>query len=127
GAPMLELGMKYVVARPRPPHSLVTHNLFHLTHGFPSGHALSAAALYGLLLVLVQPSLRRRGWRVGGTGGLLLPSLLIRRGRLYLNAHWLRDVVGGVYLRWSVLHAGCRGTGVDATEESNPARPDWDR
>jgi undecaprenyl-diphosphatase len=95
---VLEMGTKYAVARPRPPHFLVTNTLFPPTHGFPSCHALAAAALYGLLLVLLRRRVRGREWQMGVTGGMLLLIFLIGLSRLYLNAHWLSDMVGGYAL-----------------------------
>ena len=97
GVPLLEAGAKYAVARPRPRYPLGGDPLSHVTHGFPSGHALAAAAFYGMLLVLLH---RKEGgrWRWGITGCLLLLVLLVGVSRVYRAAHWPSDVLGGYAL-----------------------------
>ena len=98
GLPLLETGAKYAVARPRPRDFLGAGPLLHSTHGFPSGHALAAVAFYGMLLVLLYRRIRSRGWRWGTVGGLLLLILLIGVSRIYREAHWPSDVLGGYTL-----------------------------
>lgn len=91
GIPLLEAWTKSTIARPRPA------NLYS-TYSFPSGHALAAAALYGLLTILLQQEIQNRKWRQGLTAGILLIILLIGVSRIYLGVHWLSDVLGGYAL-----------------------------
>jgi membrane-associated phospholipid phosphatase len=98
GVPLLETGAKLAVARPRPYHYFVSGPPLHPSHGFPSGHALAAAAFYGLLLVLLRRRVRSRGWQRVITGGILLLILLIGCSRIYIGAHWPSDVLGGFAL-----------------------------
>jgi membrane-associated phospholipid phosphatase len=77
--------------RGRPPNPLV------LTSGysFPSGHAVAAAATaVALVLVLMPAGPRRRKWE----GVAVAFTFVMAFSRVYLNAHWLSDVVGGVLL-----------------------------
>jgi membrane-associated phospholipid phosphatase len=84
--------------RPRPHQYFAAGPALHSSHGFPSGHALASAALYGMLLALVRSRVRSRGWRRVITGGLLLLILSIGFSRIYLGAHWPSDVLGGFAL-----------------------------
>lgn len=63
---------------------------------FPSGHAMTAAVLYGSLAYLVarlenRRALRRATWVVCGT---LVAA--VAASRVYLGVHYLSDVLGGV-------------------------------
>src|SRR5262245_56435072 len=98
GVPLLERGTKLAIARPRPHDYLGVGLPSHISHGFPSGHTLAAAAFYGMLLLLLRRRVHSRGWRRVLTGGLLLLILLIGASRIYLGAHWPSDVLGGLAL-----------------------------
>jgi membrane-associated phospholipid phosphatase len=77
--------------RPRPPGSLVTTRGF----SFPSGHAVATAATaIALVLVLLPPGHRRRHWEVYS----VVFAFVMALSRVYLNAHWLSDVVAGTLL-----------------------------
>ncbi|MBT0769238.1 phosphatase PAP2 family protein [Kineosporia sp. J2-2] len=83
---------------------------------FPSGHTTNAVMFAGIVLVLLEPSLRHHvrlpsdGRSVRGTGGrvaLWLAALLfpvfVALDRLGLGVHYLTDVVGGYFFGLSVL------------------------
>jgi membrane-associated phospholipid phosphatase len=81
--------------RGRPPNSLVAIT----GYSFPSGHAVAAAATaVALLLVLMEPGPRRRKWELVAVAFTFVMAL----SRVYLNAHWLSDVVAGVLLGTAV-------------------------
>ena len=81
--------------RGRPPLPLVDTVGF----SFPSGHAVAGASIgVALVLVLLPPGPRRRGWELGAAGFAFAMAL----SRVYLNAHWFSDVVAGVLLGTSV-------------------------
>lgn len=62
---------------------------------FPSGHAAMSIVIFGFLAVLSARELPLRGQLVVFTVVTLL-SGLIAFSRLYLGAHWLSDVLGGL-------------------------------
>ncbi len=94
GSVAVEAMGKWLVSRPRP-------NL--VAYGFPSGHVFVAVVFFGGLFYVITLLERRRGWRFfnGAVSATLL--LGVAYSRLYLNAHWLTDVLagfagGGAYL-----------------------------
>jgi membrane-associated phospholipid phosphatase len=77
--------------RDRPPDPLVAVT----GYSFPSGHAVAAAATaVALVLVLLPSGPRRRKWETIA----VLFAFVMAFSRMYLNAHWLSDVVAGVVL-----------------------------
>jgi len=64
---------------------------------FPSGHTTVSLAIFGFLAVLLcrEQSLSRQRWAYGLAAFL---AGLIMLSRLYLTAHWLSDIVGGILL-----------------------------
>jgi membrane-associated phospholipid phosphatase len=81
--------------RGRPPHPLVAIS----GYSFPSGHAVAAAATaVALVLVLVHPGQRRRKWEIVAVAFTFVMAF----SRVYLDAHWLSDVVAGVLLGTAV-------------------------
>lgn len=85
------VGFKAWYARPRPLGRLVDTTGF----SFPSGHAVATAATaIALVLVLLPAGHHRRRWEVYAA----LFSFAMAMSRVYLNAHWLSDVVGGTLL-----------------------------
>jgi len=91
--------LKEFYALPRPPGMDMLQG-----YAYPSGHATLATATYGFLAILlardVQPP-----YRLGIYIFASLLILLIAFSRLYLGAHWLTDVVGGMLLglAWAAL------------------------
>jgi len=86
--------LKLVLQRPRPLPDIY-HGLS--TYAFPSGHAVMSTVVYGFLAVLIArhlPSPRR--WMAYALAALLIVAIAL--SRLYLGAHWLSDVLGGMSL-----------------------------
>jgi membrane protein DedA with SNARE-associated domain/membrane-associated phospholipid phosphatase len=85
--------LKWTIHLPRP------IPLFHgaSAYGFPSGHTTMSVILYGFLaIMLVRGLTSTRRW--GIVVAALLISFLIALSRLYLGAHWLSDVLGGLFI-----------------------------
>ena len=95
-APVVNLGLKELAARPRPDAALAL--VQETGYSFPSGHAVFAAAFFGALIVLLgrwrcldgRPMLRR-----AAQGALLLLILAVGASRVWLGVHWPSDVTGG--------------------------------
>jgi undecaprenyl-diphosphatase len=91
-------GLKWAVARPRPPDGLVRVLEIGSSGSFPSGHTYHAVLLSGLLLVLLVFRVHRPWLRRALTTLLVALALLIAVSRVYLGAHWPSDVLGGIAL-----------------------------
>jgi membrane-associated phospholipid phosphatase len=98
-APIVQGAVKLVVAQRRP----------HLTaYGFPSGHVFGATIVFGLLVYLLWATDAPRAWRRLAAVLAAVVIAAVGGSRLYVNAHWLSDVMGGVagglaYLLGAVL------------------------
>jgi membrane-associated phospholipid phosphatase len=88
GAWGLQLVTKWAAGRDRP-------NLD--PWGFPSGHVLSLAVFFGLIVWLIATaSKRRRRWRVLASATCIWTLGIVAFSRLYLDKHWLTDLAGGL-------------------------------
>jgi undecaprenyl-diphosphatase len=86
--------IKHLLQRPRP---LVNFYDGISSYAFPSGHATMSAVVYGFLAVLVARNLpASRRWIAYGLAALLIGAIAV--SRIYLGAHWLSDVLGGLGL-----------------------------
>jgi undecaprenyl-diphosphatase len=77
-------------ARPEPVVTFISAQGF----SFPSGHAMVSAAFYFYVAYLTW-SLVHGWWRGLLIGGLVVLVLLIGLSRLYLEVHYLSDVIAG--------------------------------
>jgi membrane-associated phospholipid phosphatase len=92
GAYLLSQAIKLLTARARPPADLALTG--YAGFSFPSGHATQAAAVYGMLAVVLtaaMPRGRRRGYWAGAASIVTAVGIT----RCYLAAHWLTDVLAG--------------------------------
>lgn len=65
---------------------------------FPSGHATLAVIFFGLIAYFFKDSIKSKLWRYVYVAGCSLAAIAICISRLYLNAHWLSDVLAGAAL-----------------------------
>ena len=92
--------LKALLGVPRPSPMYDGLSMF----AFPSGHATINMVMYGFLAVMVahvlQPQLR---WIPYALAGVVTCSIAL--SRIYLGAHWLSDVLGGLSLGliWVIL------------------------
>lgn len=85
GTPLIIEATKLLVHRIRPNGKPL---------GFPSGHTMATLAVFGLLTVVLLPTIRPRYRRLlVAVGVLLIVSMGI--SRIYLGVHWATDVLGG--------------------------------
>lgn len=86
--------LKILTARERP--SLFLSGFFGITYSFPSAHAVQAVAFYGIVCYIAIKSVSK--WKIKSM--LLFMWLygvfLIGLSRIYLEAHYLSDVLAGV-------------------------------
>jgi undecaprenyl-diphosphatase len=66
------------------------------TYSFPSGHAVSAALVYGFLACYLVRHLHGWGARVAVAAAACLLVALVAVSRMYLGVHYLSDVLAGV-------------------------------
>ena len=89
GTGVLQLAAKWAIDRPRP-------NL--APWGYPSGHVLSLVVLLGLCVYLLNTAPVRQRWRRAGAALAVGTLSTVAFSRLYLDAHWLSDLGGGLVL-----------------------------
>jgi undecaprenyl-diphosphatase len=90
--------IKALYERPRPPLPLAQESSW----SFASGHALSAALVALLVVLLAVPSgpARRLLLVVGGVYAIVMAA-----SRVYLRVHWLTDVIAGLAIGGAVTLA----------------------
>jgi undecaprenyl-diphosphatase len=96
GAVVLNTLLKLVFARPRP--LIFPPLVLETDYSFPSGHAVAAISLYGLLAVLLGRQ-RHYGWAL--LAGVWVLAVAV--SRVYLGVHYPSDVlaslaIGGLWL-----------------------------
>jgi membrane-associated phospholipid phosphatase len=96
GAWVLQLSVKQLVERARPPTGLAVAHAGGFA--FPSGHATDAVATYGMLAFLVAHASGRRLPKAAAWAAAAGLVVVVGLSRVYLGVHWLTDVLAGVAL-----------------------------
>ena len=101
GAWVLQRAIRVLTQVPRPPAADAI-GVFG-GYAFPSGHATDAAAVYGMLGVLLAAALTRRRAKAAVWTVAVVVVGLVGLSRIYLGGHWLTDVLVGfaVGAAWS--------------------------
>jgi undecaprenyl-diphosphatase len=103
GADLAFNAVKELVGRPRPPAAILLKPV--AGPSFPSGHATQAVAVYGMLAALAAASTSSWPRKVAAWTLAVITAGLVAVTRLYLGAHWLTDVLGGMALGAAWLFA----------------------
>ncbi len=104
--PLRTVGLlfKLAIERPRPSPPAVVVRESAAGFGFPSGHALGAALLFGVIVIAAEHYLTGVTRRVVQSLALVA-ALLVGAERIYGGVHWPSDVVGGYLLGVLILGA----------------------
>lgn len=94
---------KYIGGRPRPDEALAL--VAETSPSFPSGHAVRATVVFGLIAYLAFKSFRSTWARALTVSAYLVAVLLVTTSRVYLGAHYVSDVWGGMLLGAALLAA----------------------
>lgn len=84
--------IKHCVASPRPSGLILPPS----GYSFPSGHATLSTTFYAMIAVLLSEQLPKYRRFIYTSTAVIILSVCF--SRLYLGAHWLTDVCGGVLL-----------------------------
>lgn len=103
GGLILNLILKMGFNRPRP--AIFVPEVHAVSSSFPSGHAMSAAIVYGTVAYLAARLHKRRWAKALIMIVALVVIVLISISRLYLGVHYPSDVVAGVSigLAWAAF------------------------
>lgn len=96
GGILLNNLLKAGFGRPRP--QVIEWGTHVVSSSFPSGHAMSAAVVYGTVAYLAARLQRRHLHRVFTMGAAAILILLIASSRVYLGVHYPSDVMAGIII-----------------------------
>lgn len=89
---ILNRGLKILFIRPRPEFKQLVEET---GYSFPSGHSMAAMTFYGFIIYLILKSKLNKKIKTISTIILSLLIILIGYSRVYLNVHYISDVIAG--------------------------------
>ncbi|MDE3017105.1 MAG: phosphatase PAP2 family protein [Pseudomonadota bacterium] len=92
--------LKFMTDRVRPAGASLLHET---SAAFPSGHAALSLFFFGFLAYLLSRRVQKKRYSVLVFAAGLSIAGLIGASRVYLNVHWLSDVLGGFALAAAFL------------------------
>jgi len=95
---ILNSSFKVLVDRPRPGDDLLGGGM-----SFPSGHTTFTVILFGFLIYLAPRLISSRRGAIAVQVFSLILILLMGISRMYLEAHWLSDILGSLLLGGIIL------------------------
>lgn len=93
GGGLLDTILKQLIHRPRPPVAIMYVNATGTS--FPSGHAMGAVIMYGMIIYTIRMHSRSCTLNAGTTALAVILVAAIGWSRLYLGVHYLSDVLAG--------------------------------
>lgn len=97
-ADVLLLFFKKIIFSPRPTGILHVST----SSSFPSGHTTLAVAVYGMIAFFISQSLPKENRKIIFQFAILT-GFMVAISRLYLNAHWLTDVIAAACLGYTSI------------------------
>jgi len=91
--------VKMLVRFPRPLNGIVNESGF----SFPSGHVTSTIVLFGLLTYFIWKHWKSADAKILSSLFFVVIVIVVGFDRIYLNVHWLSDVLGSLPLGVFVL------------------------
>lgn len=97
--------LKDFFGRPRPDIPLIDHAV---GYSFPSGHSLNSVVFYGVLVYVCNYYIQNKTLKYLVSTLLIITIFLIGFSRIYINVHYLTDVIAGfsIGVIWLFLSLG---------------------
>ena len=97
---ILNIILKWLINRPRPD---LIHLVVENSSSFPSGHAMASCTFYGYLIIMLWNLDCQKKWKMIGITLLSTFILAIGYTRIYLNVHYVSDVLAGYLISFIYL------------------------